>query len=737
MLQSVGSLTKHLQMTSSFMVSPGEYGYILKRQSFLSLQGVLSKCVFAIYQKVFPSSSPRDELFVHLDLRVQESALLRSDATLSVSSSFHVLSQLLPSIIMQLPQDSTESPFSLLLRKLHNQLEHGFHGMHAFASIILINDSSLFSQSRQDLMFVRGILFTLLPLDPSLGVSIQAAIENIDSCLRLIENPFQLYSAAAPSVSCVVFIRALVSLSEAADRHNVSIEVRKNPTRTLFWAYATVAERDQTPVSPEQLKFLNDSVAELGCCYEEIVSARMIDSASVITLFLDALQAADLASTSRHTRSAILDCLAHLADSSAGDDSRNASVLHAVALAISTCPFYASSCAYLPFQNTVTCALGHCKTGRVLLPWNEEWCCVDKIIKNAKLLMQVDLCCKIFKLIPAFYNRTAREVEKFLCESHAIAVVRNVRFALDQVNEGCTGIMGMFASCGHALAKILSPDCDTFVDGNAIVSFDSSHDEGVFPLLIHVVLARLRGGYEVQSCACVKTYSNIFNSASHQSTRAALSDFISGKFCLFPSTASISCELVTDVIVHLDDLTSHLCPSNHMAPMKIPIIASPSVSDKAPPTNLRKHNVFVRIWDSGLDTDDLIPLDNSVSTSPWETNKELVVCDEDVDSTADCFDVSSILTHYRNNFHFLLFYGERGTGKSFQAIQVVKRIQSSRKSRGLCFHWHLIDCKSPESARSTLIQSTRLDFNIHKKIDKRAQPQEVVAVLSKYLEGTQ
>jgi hypothetical protein len=708
---------------------------MLKRQSFLSLQDVLSKCVFAIFQKAFPSSSPRDEIFVYLDLHVQERVLQRWDEALSVSSSLHVLFQLLPSIIAPLPEDTIESPFSALLRKLYKQLEQGFRGINAFASIILINDSSLFSQSRKDLLFVRGILFTLLPLDPSLSASIQAAIESIDSSLHLAENPHQLYSAAASSTSCAVFIRALVSLCEVTDKHHTSIESCRNPSRSLFWAYTAISARGQCPVSPEQLKFLSDSVIELECCYDECVSARMIDAANMIALFLDALNATDLASASRDARITFLNCFAHHANSSTIDVSRTASVLRATTLSISTCPFYASSSAFPSLQNADANALRHCKTGHVSLPWNEEWHCLDKICGNVKLLMQIDLCCKIFKLIPAFYNKSSREVEKYLCESHTIAVVRNVRFALDQVNEGCTGIMGMLTSCGHALAKILSPDCDIFVDGNTTVPFDSSNDDGVFPLLVHVVLARLRGGYEGHSCTCVKSFSSIFNSASHQSTHATLSDFIHGKVSLLSSTALISALEVTDTVIHLDDFASRLCPSNYLAPMKVPTIVSPLVSDQAYPVNLCKSDVSVRIWDSDSYRSNLILMGDSASTSPLETMKELVVCDPDVDAVADCFNFSSALTDSRKNFMFFLFYGERGTGKSFQAVQVVNRIQTSRKSRGLRFHWHMIDCSSPESARSSFIQSTRLDFNIIEKIDKRAPPQEVAACLSKYLES--
>jgi hypothetical protein len=726
-----------LLMANSFVVSPGEFGYVLKRQSFLSLQDVLSKCVFTIFQKAFPSSSPRDEIFVHLDLRVQESALQRWDEALSVSSSLHVLSQILPSIVTSLPEDSVVSPFLSLLQKLRVQLEQGFCGMHAFASIILIDDSSLFSQSRQGMLFVRGILFTLLPLDPSLSVSIQAAIDSIDSCLRLAENPSQLFSAAAPSMSCVVLIRALVSLCEAADRHHTSIEVRKNPTRSLLWAFAAVAERGENPVSPEQFKFLNDSVVELGCCYEEFVSARMIDAASVITLLLDALKAPDLASATSDMRGVFLDCFAHHANALSAQDSRAALVMHAATCAISSCPFYASSSAFLTSKNTTASVLGHCKTGHVSLPWNQEWHCVDKISGNVKLLMQIDLCCRVLKLVPAFYDKTAREVENHLCKSHAIVVVRNVSAALDQVNEGCTGIMGMLSGCGHALAKILSPDCDTFVDGNTSVSFDSSNDDGVFPLLVHVVLARLRGGYEGQKCACFNNYSSIFNQVCHPTTHAVLSDYISGKVSLVQFTSTISSQHVADAVVHLDDLGSRLCPSKYLAPMQIPTTSSSSTSEKTPTSKLRKHEVFVRVWDSEVDSDNLTLVDDSVSMSPLETNKELVVCDEDVVSFADYFNFSSTLFDSENNFQFFLFYGERGTGKTFQSIQVVKRIQMSRKSRGLRFHWHLIDCKSPESARSSLIQSTRMDFKIHERFEKRAPPQEVAAALSKYLEGIQ
>ena len=138
-------------------------------------------------------------------------------------------------------------------------------------------------------------------------------------------------------------------------------------------------------------------------------------------------------------------------------------------------------------DNTIT-SVNHCKTGHVSLPWSEEWNCIDKITGNVKLLMQIDLCCKVLKLVPGFHKKTAREVEDYLCKSHAPDVVRSIGIALDQVHQGCTGIMVMLTSCGHALAKILSPDCDIFIDGTKAVSFDSSNDDGVFPLLVHVVL---------------------------------------------------------------------------------------------------------------------------------------------------------------------------------------------------------------------------------------------------------
>ena len=73
-------------------------------------------------------------------------------------------------------------------------------------------------------------------------------------------------------------------------------------------------------------------------------------------------------------------------------------------------------------------------------------------------------------------------------------MVRNVSFALELVNEGCTGIMGMLTSCGLALSKILSPDGDAFIDGGTVVSFHAFRDDGVIPSLGHVALALLQGG---------------------------------------------------------------------------------------------------------------------------------------------------------------------------------------------------------------------------------------------------
>lgn len=723
-------------MSSSFNVSPGEFGYILKRQSFLSLQDVLSKCVFAIVKKCFPSSSPKDEIFVHLDLRVQESALQCWDGVLSVSSALHVLSELVPEAISSLLQESVDSQFLSLLQKLQAQLEHGFYGMNSFSSVLLLHDSSFFSQSRQDLLFIVGILRTLLPLDQSLTASIQDAINMLDSCLRLADNPFQLYSSAASSLSCVVCIRALVSLCEAADRHHAPIEVRRNPTRTILWAFTAVSEQGgENPVSPQQFAFLNDIVVELGSCHEEFVSAHMIDAASIISLLLNALKASDLYAASVEMRNTFLDCFARNSSISTEPGSRISLVLQSTSSAISSCPFFASSYAYLQSDRTIA-SVNHCKTGHVSLPWNEEWRCIDKFSGNVKLLMQIDLCCQILRLVPAFHNKTSREVEKYLCESHAPVVIRNVTFALDQVKEGCTGIMGMLTSCGHALAKILSPDSDVFVDGKKNVSFDASSDDGVFPLLVHVVLARLRGGYSVQSCPCVKGYSSVFNQASSPSTHAILSDFISGKVSLDQSMDSTSSEHsflhITDAVVHLDDLASRLHPSHHASSIKIPIMASPVVSDQVPPSIRRKHDLFVKVWDSEA----LIPDAIAGPISPAEFNtKELIVSDEEVDSAADYFSFSSILSHSGNNFRFFLLYGERGTGKTFHSIQVVKRIQASRQSRALNFHWKLIDCKSPESARSSFIQSVRVDFNINDKFDLRAPPHEVAAALSKYLDG--
>jgi hypothetical protein len=727
-----------LPMANPFKVSSGEFGYILKRQSFLFLQDVLSKCVFSVVQQSFPASSPKDEIFVHLDLRLQESVLQRWDGALSVSSSLHVLSQLLPNIIESLPKDSIGSPFSSLLIKLQEQLQQGFHGINSFASVILLNDSSLFSQSRQDMVFVRGILEILLPLDASLSASIQAAVDNLDSCLSLAENPFQLCSAAAPSLSCVVFVRALVSLCEAAERHQTSIEVRRNPARSLLWAFTAVAEHVEQPVSSEQFKFLHDSVVEIGCCYEEFVTARMLDAAGIMTLLLDALKASDEAAASVEMRSAFLDCFARHSDAAEG--SRTSLVLQATSSAISSCPYYISS---IPPESSLgggafASALNHSKTGYVSLPWHPEWQCISKLKGNIKLLMQIDLCSKVLKLVPAFHNKTATEIQDYLCKSHATAVVRNVSFALDQVNEGCTGIMGMLISCGHALAKILSPDSDAFIDGGTVVSFDASSDDGVFPLLVHVVLARLQGGYNGQSCACVKNYSSIFDQASSPSIHAILSDFISGKVSFLDSVSSMSTGEsplhVTDAVAHLVDLASRLCQSNYFAPMRIPTIASPCLLDKIPPSKLRRHELCVSSWDSDIH----VPLETSGSISPSELDKkDLIVSDEEVDAVADSFNFSSTLSNSGSNFRFFLFYGEHGTGKTFQSIRVVQRIHSSRKNRGLRFHWHLIDCSAPECVRSSFIQSARSDVNVQDKVDVRASPHDVAAALSKYLEGIQ
>ena len=724
-------------MADSFHVSPGEFGYILKRQSFLALQDVLTKCVVAIIQKAFPSSTPKDEIHVYLDQRLQESSLQRWDGALSVSSALHVLSQLLPITISSLPTDCVSSPFSSLLQKLLSQLEQGFQGMNSFASVTLVSDSSLFSQSRQDLLFVQGILFTLLPLDPSLSPSIQAAIENIDSCISIAENPCQMHSAAAPSLSCIVFLRALVSLCEVSDRYQTSIEVRRNPTQTLLWALTAVADQGENPLSPEQFKFLNDSVVELGCCYDEFVAARMLDAARIITLLLNALKASDLSTSLIEMRDIFLECFARHSDSSSVQHSRAAMVLQATTFAISSCPFYSSSSVCSPVDNAIVSALGHCKTGHVSLPWLDEWQCIDKISGNAKLLLQIDLCCKVLKLVPAFYQKSAREVEHYLCQSHATAVVRNVRFAMDQASEGCKGIMGMLTSCGHALAKILSPDTDTYVDGSTVVSFDASNDDGVFPLLVHVVLARLHGGYNGHSCACVKNYSSMFNQASSPSTYAMLSDFVSGKVSIIDSMSSMSSSesvlLATDVVIHLADLASRLRPSNYLAPLKIPAIASKFDSNKTPPSSLRRHEVFLSEWDSDV----LVPVEISGPMPPSESSRTLIVSNVDVNAAADYFNFSSTLSDSGSNFQFFLFYGERGTGKTFHSIQVVKSIQLSRKNRGLNFHWYLIDCKSPESARSSFIRSARMDVSIQDKLELRAPPQDVTAALSKHLEGIQ
>ena len=724
-------------MANPFNVSSGEFGYILKRQAFLSSQDVLSKCVFAIVQQAFPASSPNDEIFVHLDLRLQESVLQRWDGALSVSSSLHVLSQLLPSITASVAENSIGSAFSLLLIKLQEQLQQGFHGITSFSSVILLNDSSLFAQSRQDMVFVRGILATLLPLDASLSASIQAAIDNLDSCLRLSENPFELCSAAATSLSCIVFIRALVSLCEAAERNRTSIEVRRNPARSLLWAWTAIAEQGENPFPPEQFKFLHDSVVEIGCCYDEFVTARMLDAAGIISLFLGALRASDAAIASMKIRSNFLDCVAQ--HSNSGDCSRTSLVLQATSLAISSCPFYISSISLeSSLGDTVASALNHSKTGYVSLPWHPEWQCINKLKGNIKLLMQIDLCSKVLKLVPSFYNKTAREVQEYLSKSHATAVVRNVSFALDQVNDGCTGIMGMLTSCGHALAKILSPDSDVFVDGGTVVSFDSSSDYGVFPLLVHVVLVRLQGGYNGQSCACVKNYSSIFDQASSPSIHTILTDYISGKVFVLDSVSSTSSGEsslhVTDTVVHLADLASRLCQSNYLAPMQIPSIASPCVLDKIPPSSLRRHELCVSNWDSDIH----FPFETSGSISPSELDKnDIIVNDEEVDAVVDFFNFSSTLSNSGNNFRFFLFYGEPGAGKTFQSIQVVKRIYLSRKNRGLRFHWHLIDCKAPESARSSFIQAARSDVNIQNKFDVRASPHDVAGALSKHLEGIQ
>jgi hypothetical protein len=210
-----------------------------------------------------------------------------------------------------------------------------------------------------------------------------------------------------------------------------------------------------------------------------------------------------------------------------------------------------------------------------VLPWDKEWNCIDKISANVKLIMQIDLCCKVLKLIPSFHNKTAREVEDYLCKSHAPDVVRSIGIALDQVHQGCTGIMGMLTSCGHALVKILSY------------------------LIVHVVLARLRGGYNCPSRSCFKNYSSTFNQATSPSTQGVISDFISGKISILQSMISTSSGEnylhLVDAVVHLDELASRLCPSSLLAPLNIPTIAAPSTADKIPPSKLRSREVFVTI----------------------------------------------------------------------------------------------------------------------------------------------
>jgi hypothetical protein len=396
-----------------------------------------------------------------------------------------------------------------------------------------------------------------------------------------------------------VFIRALVSLCEAADRYHAPIELRRNPSRTVFWAFSAVGEKKGEQVSPEQFTFLNDVVVELGSCHEEFISARMIDAASMITVFLNALEAPDLSTASSRTRETFLDCFARQCNSTSGPDSRTALVLQATSSAISSCPFFSSSSACSQQLDDIITSINHCKSGFVVLPWDKEWNCIDKISANVKLIMQIDLCCKVLKLIPSFHNKTAREVEDYLCKSHAPDVVRSIGIALDQVHQGCTGIMVMLTSCGHALAKILSPDCDIFIDGTKAVSFDSSNDDGVFPLLVHVVLARLRGGYNCLSCSCFKNYSSTFNQATSPSTQDVISDFISGKVSILQSMISTSSGEsylhLVDAVVHLDELASRLCPSSLLAPLKIPTIPAPSAADNIPPSKLRSREVFVTI----------------------------------------------------------------------------------------------------------------------------------------------
>jgi hypothetical protein len=325
-------------MEKSFKVSPGEFSYILKRQSFLSLQEVLSTCVFAIVQETFPESSPIDEIFVHLDLRLQDSVLRRCDRALSVSCALHVLSKVLPSTISSLPRHSVNSQRLSLFRKLQSQLEDGFHGMTSFASVMLVNDSSLFHQSREDILFLRAVLGTLLLLQPSFSASIQAAIDDLDSCFHMTEAPFDLRSAAVPSLSCVVLIRAMVSICETAERHRISIELRKSPSRSVLWALTEVAKKGGMVVSPSQLKFLNDAVVELGCCYEQHVSARMLDAAGIVALLLKELKMSDMATASNETRSSFLNCLAAFADKCDGQESLPSVVLQATKSAISSCP---------------------------------------------------------------------------------------------------------------------------------------------------------------------------------------------------------------------------------------------------------------------------------------------------------------------------------------------------------------------------------------------------------------
>jgi hypothetical protein len=644
-----------------------------------------------------------------------------------------VLSKVLPSTISSLPRHSVNSQRLSLFRKLQSQLEDGFHGMTSFASVMLVNDSSLFHQSREDILFLRAVLGTLLLLQPSFSASIQAAIDDLDSCFHMTEAPFDLRSAAVPSLSCVVLIRAMVSICETAERHRISIELRKSPSRSVLWALTEVAKKGGMVVSPSQLKFLNDAVVELGCCYEQHVSARMLDAAGIVALLLKELKMSDMATASNETRSSFLNCLAAFADKCDGQESLPSVVLQATKSAISSCPYYLSSSICAPSEISASACLYHSKTGHVSLPYHEGWRCIEKLSGNVKLLMQVDLCCQVLKLVPAFHQKTSREIEAYLCKSHSTSVIRNVRFALDQVNQGCAGIMGMLTSCGHSLAKVLSPDSDTLVDGSTVVSFDASEDDGVFPLLVHVVLARLRGSYKDQSCACTKAFSSVFNE-TQPSTHAILSEIVSGNISNFQSCSSTSpgesLLHALDAALHLADFASQLCRINHLSAVSIPVLPT-AMPDKHSPSSYRRHELYVS--NSKSQSRDLFEASSSSSSSVLDS-RDLVIGDAEIDSAADDFIFSSNISNFANNFMFFLFYGERGTGKTFQSIEAVKRIEFSRKSRGLRFHWQIIDCKTPENARSSFIHSARMDVNIRDKVDLRAPPHEVAAALSKYLE---